>query len=108
MDPEMLQLARQLTEAMSDAVSRDPQVAAFREKARGAGYDLQVTLDARVAVVPLNGAAVVGRGVSDQPTPVQGVRGQSARPAMEMTASDRRFLKSLRISADETTEKEVE
>ena len=30
------------------------------------------------------------------------------KASLDMTANDRRFLKSLRISADETTEKEVE
>lgn len=107
MDPEMLQLARELTEAMSAAVSSDPRVAACREKARAAGFELQVALDAKVGLVPLGGGTAVTRGASGQPLPVQGVRGP-VRRSMEMTASDRRFLKSLRISADETTEKEVE
>jgi hypothetical protein len=35
-------------------------------------------------------------------------RRSAARQAAEMTATDRRFLKSLRIAADEATPKEVE
>jgi hypothetical protein len=33
---------------------------------------------------------------------------ETARAGLEMSAIDRRFLKSLRIAADEPTEKEVE
>jgi hypothetical protein len=39
-----------------------------------------------------------------RPTP----RKIGQRASLEMSANDRRFLKSLRISADEATEKEVE
>jgi hypothetical protein len=41
-------------------------------------------------------------------TKTQGSRRGSARSGLEMSANDRRFLKSLRIAADEATEKEVE
>jgi hypothetical protein len=108
MDPEMLQLARELTEAMSAAVSSDPRVAACRDKARAAGFDLRVSLDAKIGVVPVASASAVTRSAAHQPMPVTGVRGHVRRPPAEMTPGDRRFLKSLRISADETTEKEVE
>jgi hypothetical protein len=41
------------------------------------------------------------------PTPQKGGRTTEKRP-FEISANDRRFLRSLRIAADETQEKEVE
>ena len=90
------QLARELTEAMSAAVADDPRVEACREKARAAGLDMRVTIEALVTFVSADAAA---RGNQ---------RRLTARQPFEMSANDRRFLKSLRISADEAAEKEVE
>jgi len=99
MDSVMKQLARELTEAVSSAVSKDPRVEALREKARAAGLDMRVSLEAVVAFASRDGAAN-GKGST-------GRRG-AGRSGLEMSANDRRFLKSLRISADEAAEKEVE
>jgi len=103
MDSQMNQLARELTEAISAAVATDARVEACREKARAAGYELRVSLE-----------AVVGFSSRDRkaprktvPAPRRAAPGASGG-ALEMSANDRRFLKSLRISADEPTEKEVE
>jgi hypothetical protein len=97
MDSVMKQLARELTDAVSAAVANDPRVEACREKARAAGYDMRVTLEAVVGFASRHTA-----GAKD------GSKRAPARSGFEMSATDRRFLKSLRISADETTEKEVE
>ena len=98
MDSLMNQLARELTEAVSSAVSNDARVEACREKARAAGFDMRVSLD-----------AVVSFTSRDQTTgKSSGGRRSSGRSAFEMSANDRRFLKSLRIAAEEATEKEVE
>jgi hypothetical protein len=96
MDLQLNQLARELTEAISAAVGDDARVEACREKARAAGFDMRVTLE-----------AVIGFMDRDA-TPQKGSRKSSGRQPLEMSANDRRFLKSLRISADEPTEKEVE
>jgi hypothetical protein len=98
MDSLMNQLARELTEAVSSAVSNDARVEACREKARQAGFEMRVSLDAVVSFT------------SRDETKAKAIGGRraSGRSAFEMSANDRRFLKSLRISADEITEKEVE
>lgn len=98
MDSQMNQLARELTEAISSALSADERVEACRQKARAAGFDMRVALEAIVSFA--------GR---DKSTGTQtSARKAGARAGFEMSANDRRFLKSLRISADEPTEKEVE
>jgi len=97
MDSRLNQLARELTEAISAAVGDDARVEACREKARAAGFDMRVTLEAVIGFVDRDAA------------PQKSSRKNAGRSSLEMSANDRRFLKSLRISADEpTTEKEVE
>ncbi|MBM3751455.1 MAG: hypothetical protein FJW21_09800 [Acidimicrobiia bacterium] len=106
MDSVMNQLARELAEIISTVVADDARVEACREHARAAGFDMRVALDAAVTFVPLNAA---GAAAGQALVPVTGVRALPVpKPQIEMTANDRRFLKSLRISADEATEKEVE
>jgi len=98
MDSLMNQLARELTEAVSSAVSNDARVEACREKARAAGFEMRVSLDAVVSFTSRD----------ESKTKVAGGRRANGRSAFEMSANDRRFLKSLRIAAEEATEKEVE
>jgi hypothetical protein len=98
MDSVVNQLARELTDAISAAVADDARVEACRERARAAGFDLCVTLEAVIGFVNREkGAAAKGAA-----------RKAAGRQAFEMSANDRRFLKSLRISSDEVQEKEVE
>jgi hypothetical protein len=98
MDSVMKQLARELTDAVSTAVANDPRVEACREKARAAGYDMRVSMETVVAFASRDAATAKGAA-----------KRSAAKSGFEMSANDRRFLKSLRISADEpTTEKEVE
>ncbi len=105
MDPVMNQLARELADVISAVVAEDSRVEACRDKARAAGFDMRVALDAAITFVPLPGSAHAPGAL----VPVSGVKALPApKASLEMTANDRRFLKSLRISADETTEKEVE
>ena len=98
MDSLMNQLARELTEAVSSAVAGDARVEACREKARAAGFEMRVSLEAVVAFSSRDAAATKGHGS----------RRAGSRSGLEMSANDRRFLKSLRIAADEATEKEKE
>lgn len=98
MDSVVNQVARELTEAISAAIADDARVEACREKARAAGFDLRVTLEAVIGFVNREKAA----------TQKGNARKAAGRQAFEMSANDRRFLKSLRISADEAQEKEVE
>ena len=89
--------ARELADAIAAAVSENAQVEACRERARAAGYEMKVTLE-----------AVVGFVHRDKGAPAAKVSAPArlvpAQRAMEITANDRRFLRSLRIAADETTE----
>ena len=80
MDDVVNRFARELADAIAAAVAENPQVEACREKARAAGFEMKVTPQAR---------------------PVRDVQ---QRRTFEVTANDRRFLRSLRIAADETAE----
>jgi hypothetical protein len=97
MDSLMNQLAREMTDAIAAAVAKDPAVEACREKARAAGLDLHVSLE-----------TVIGFGDREAGKSTASRNRQAPRTTFEMSANDRRFLKSLRISADEATGKEVE
>lgn len=90
--------ARELADAIAAAVAESAQVEACRERARAAGYEMKVTLEAVVGFVHRDKSANSTTKVS---TPSRLV---PAQRAMEITANDRRFLRSLRIAADETTE----
>ena len=94
MDSSVNQLARELTDAIAAAVAGDPRVAACRERAKAAGYDLRVSLEAAIGFAQ--------RGATGK---AEKTKKLAARSSFEMSANDRRFLKSLRISADEPTEK---
>jgi hypothetical protein len=105
MEDVVNRLARELADAIAAAVRDDPKVEACREKARAAGYEMKISLEAVVGFVnrPANGTfAKVGTAVKlvHQPQP--------KRMPFEMSANDRRFLRSLRIAADEPKEEEVE
>ena len=91
----MSQLARELADAIGAAVEEDPKVEACWEKARAAGYEMQVSLE-----------AVVGFGSRSSSQALAKIDTRAAaelqRQRTEITANDRRFLRSLRIAADET------
>ena len=98
MDDVMNRMARELSDAIAAAVAEDPRVEACRERVRAAGLDMRVSLE---AVIGFSDRSTPGAGTVA--TPRRGPRAQ-----LEMSANDRRFLRSLRIAADETQEKEVE
>jgi hypothetical protein len=101
MDDVVNRLARELVEAISRAVADDPRVEACREKARAAGYEMRVSLEATIGF-----AGRIAPGT--KPPRAQAARPQPVQRALEMSANDRRFLRSLRIAADEQAEKQVE
>ena len=102
MDDVVNRLARELAEAIAASVADDPQVEACREKARAAGFEMKVTLEAVVGFVNRSSAAEKGGAIVKVPASTK----VSAR--RDMTANDRRFLRSLRIAADEPKKEEVE
>jgi hypothetical protein len=103
MDDVVNRFARELADAIAAAVAENPQVEACREKARAAGFEMRLTLEAVVGFVSRS----QNTALTKVTTPTRAVA-QQPRRALEVTANDRRFLRSLRIAADETTEPAVE
>jgi hypothetical protein len=103
MDDVVNRMARELSDAIAAAVAEDSRVEACRERARAAGYEMKVSLEAVIGFVNRSGPGALARV-----SPAQKTLRTERRAALEMSANDRRFLRSLRIAADETQEKEVE
>jgi len=101
MDEVVDRFAKELADAIAGAVAENPQEEACRAKAREAGFDMKVTLEAVVGFVNRNNGAAVTKIT----TPA---RLLPARRAFELTSNDKRFLRSLRIGADEAKEPTVE
>ena len=104
MDDIVNRLARELADAIAASVADDPQVEAGREKARAEGFEMKVTLEAVVGFVNRTNATEKGGAMVKVPTAAKVV----ASRRVDMTANDRRFLRSLRIAADEPKKEEVE
>jgi hypothetical protein len=140
MDDTVNRLAKELAQAIRAAVAADQTVEACRAKARAAGYEMHLSIDAEVgfanrskptAVVKVRragaGAVSASTGASQPNTPASPMGFSAAsnggassgaaanlganggltprRPVnRELSASDRLFLKSLRIAPDELPE----
>jgi len=102
MDDVVNRIARELSDAIAAAVAEDARVEACRERARAAGFEMKVTLEAVIGFVnrPQPGALAKVGALQRAP--------RAERRNLEMSANDRRFLRSLRIAADEAQSKEVE
>ena len=87
--------ARELADAIAAAVADHPKVEACRERARAAGYDMRVTLEAVVGFVSRDKEPAANKKPARRVAQAQ---------SFEITANDRRFLRSLRIAADKTPE----
>jgi hypothetical protein len=102
MDDVVNRMARELSDAIAAAVAEDPRVEACRERARAAGFEMRLSLEAVIGFVNRSAPGALARvGPAQKPA-------RAERRAFEMSATDRRFLRSLRIAADEAQEKEVE
>lgn len=101
MDDDVNRFARELADAIAAAVANHPQVEACRARAREAGYDMRVSLEAVVGFVKRTSGDAEGQvGTPARLLP--------AAKAFELTANDRRFLRSLRIGCDEASQEAVE
>jgi hypothetical protein len=100
MDDVVNRFARELADAIAAAVAENAQVEACREKARAAGFEMKVTLEAVVGFVNRSQTSALTKVTS----PARQGREAQSRRTFEVTANDRRFLRSLRIAADETAE----
>jgi hypothetical protein len=103
MDDVVNRIARELSDAIAAAVADDPRVEACRERARAAGFEMKVSLEAIIGFINRTTPGALAKIGPPQKAP------RSAdRRNFEISANDKRFLRSLRIAADETQEKEVE
>jgi hypothetical protein len=100
MDDVIHRLAHELAEVIGAGVSEDPKVEACREKARAAGYEMRISLEAVIGFGSRDGSQALAKMVAPK---------EAAKPIQRagITANDRRFLRSLRIAADEMNQ-EVE
>jgi hypothetical protein len=97
MDDTVNRLAKEMVQAIAAAVSADPAVEACRAKARAAGYEIHLALEAELGFASRAKSTALVRA---------GKRPGSSwnRRAREISANDRLFLKSLRIAPDEIPE----
>ena len=107
MDDVVNRFARELADAIAAAVAESPAVEACRERARAAGYEMKVSLEAVVGFVSRGQDKDKEKGAV--PANVSAAsRALAPRQAVEMTANDRRFLRSLRIAADDAKVEETD
>ena len=100
MDDVVHRLARELAGSMAAAVADDQRVEACREKARAAGFEMRVSLEAVIGFVNRS----TPNALAKVSTPA---RSLAAHNRLEMTENDCRFLHSLRIAVGEASQ-EVE
>jgi hypothetical protein len=100
MDDVVNRFAKELADAIAAAVAENPQVEACREKARAAGFEMKVTLEAVVGFAHRS-SQPPSQALAKVATPARVIQ---PRRNFEVSANDRRFLRSLRIAADETAE----
>src|SRR4051794_702406 len=103
MDDVVNRLARELSDAIAAAVAEDARIEACRERARAAGFELKVSLEAVIGFASRSNPGALAKIAATAPK-VSRVE----RRSFEISANDKRFLRSLRIAADEAQEKEVE
>ena len=109
MDDVVNRMAKELSDAIAAAVAEDARVEACRERARAAGFEMRVSLEAVIGFVNrTQQGPVVRASATPQEKAHQKALPAAQRRQFEISANDKRFLRSLRIASDETQEKEVE
>ncbi len=103
MDEVVNRFARELADSIAAAVAESAQVEACRERARAAGYEMKVNLEAVVGFV--NRPQPTEEG--DAQTPAATTKALVVRKPFDITVNDRRFLRSLRIAAEEMKAEET-
>jgi hypothetical protein len=102
MDDVVNRFAKELADAIAAAVAENAQVEACRARAREAGFDMRVTLEAVVGFVSRNNGTAVTRIT----TPARLLPARSS--GFDLTTNDRRFLRSLRIGSEEAPTEAVD
>jgi hypothetical protein len=104
MDDVVNRFARELADSIAAAVSESAEVEACRERARAAGYEMKVNLEAIVGFVNRGQPQTEG---TDGSKSVPASKALVPRKPFDMTVNDRRFLRSLRIAAEEAKVEET-
>lgn len=106
MDDVINRFARELADSIATAVSESAEVEACRERARVAGYEMKVNLEAVVGFVNRGQPQIEGAAL---PAKVVAATSKALVPRkpLDMTVNDRRFLRSLRIAAEEVKVEET-
>ena len=99
MDDVVNRFARELADSIAAAVSESADVEACRERARAAGYEMKVNLEAVVGFVNRGQPQVEGAALPAKVAATS--KALVPRKPFDMTVNDRRFLRSLRIAAEE-------
>ena len=107
MDDVVNRMAKELSDAIAAAVAEDARVEACRERARAAGFEMRVSLEAVIGFVNRTQTGALARTTAAVPQQQKALPAAQRRQ-FEISANDKRFLRSLRIASDETQEKEVE
>ena len=104
MDDVVNRFARELADSIAAAVSESAEVEACRERARAAGYEMKVNLEAVVGFVNRGQPQTEGGEGTPKSTTSKAL---VPRKPFDMTVNDRRFLRSLRIAAEEVKVEEA-
>ena len=105
MDDVVNRFARELADSIAAAVAESAEVEACRERARAAGYEMKVNLEAVVGFV--NRGQPQNEGADGAGKSVPASKALVPRKPFDMTVNDRRFLRSLRIAAEEAKVEET-
>ena len=100
MDDVVNRFARELADSIAAAVAESAEVEACRERARAAGYEMKVNLEAVVGFVNRGQPQTEGADAAAKGS-VPASKALVPRKPFDMTVNDRRFLRSLRIAAEE-------
>jgi hypothetical protein len=103
MDDVVNRMARELSDAIAAAVAEDARVEACRERARAAGFELKVSLEAVIGFVNRSTPGALAK----VPAPQKGAGRTADRRPFEISANDRRFLRSLRIASEDAKVEET-
>ena len=92
MDPKLKQLMKQLGDAINESLAESEQIAEVISKIKAGGYDIFLVLEATIGF----------NRQDDEPERKRAaVATRPSEAETRFTSQDLRFLKSLRISADE-------
>jgi hypothetical protein len=92
---DVQKLASEIGAVLRRVVSESPQVSSCLARARNAGFEVSLALEATIAVTR-------GRRREGEPDPEFALRVEPGEPApLRMTPLDRKFLRSLKIAVEE-------